>query len=172
MADAPTICTEETNTADSGRKPSDVQLLERYRSRRDGASFAALVERHRGTVWRVCRRVLRQEQDAEDAFQAVFEALLMELRRPSKASLEIKVNDRQLLSEDASGNPPGGFGSLSVSPWSRTFDLKGIDLGDEVVVEILSNTLVPRIETSGRNNDERPYGVQVRGVKLLREKDK
>jgi RNA polymerase sigma factor (sigma-70 family) len=54
---------------------SDRELLERY-TRRDGASaepaFASLVERHGPMVLRVCRSVLRDAHEAEDAFQATF----------------------------------------------------------------------------------------------------
>jgi RNA polymerase sigma factor (sigma-70 family) len=72
MPNAQTVYTEEENVSRSDREPSDLQLLESYVARRDETSFATLVERYGGTVWRVCRRVLHQEQDAEDAFQAVF----------------------------------------------------------------------------------------------------
>src|SRR5262249_19931625 len=51
---------------------SDRQLLDDYASRNDPSDFAALVRRHGLTVLGVCRRVLQHEQDAEDAFQAVF----------------------------------------------------------------------------------------------------
>jgi RNA polymerase sigma factor (sigma-70 family) len=61
--------------AAAARGLSDAQLLDRYRSAHDPAAFAALVARHAGRVWRVCRAALRHEQDAEDAFQATFLAL-------------------------------------------------------------------------------------------------
>jgi RNA polymerase sigma factor (sigma-70 family) len=50
----------------------DAQLLARFRTEPDRDVFAALIQRHGHMVWRVCRNVLRQEQDAEDAFQATF----------------------------------------------------------------------------------------------------
>jgi RNA polymerase sigma factor (sigma-70 family) len=51
---------------------SDAILLERFVSDREEAAFVALVRRHGPRVERICRRILRNEHDVEDVWQATF----------------------------------------------------------------------------------------------------
>src|SRR5262245_16526532 len=51
---------------------SDGELLARFTAGRDELAFTALVSRHGPMVLGVCRRVLGDPHDAQDAFQATF----------------------------------------------------------------------------------------------------
>ncbi|HEV3262566.1 MAG TPA: sigma-70 family RNA polymerase sigma factor [Gemmataceae bacterium] len=55
---------------------TDAQLLERFVAQRDEAAFEALVRTHGPMVLAVCRRILHDGHDAEDAFQATFLVLV------------------------------------------------------------------------------------------------
>ena len=55
---------------------SDAQLLDRFVGRHDVTAFEAIVARHGPMVLSVCRGILRDPNDAEDAFQAVFLVLV------------------------------------------------------------------------------------------------
>jgi RNA polymerase sigma factor (sigma-70 family) len=54
------------------RVASDQDLLHRFSERREAAAFHALLRRHGSMVLDVCRGVLGNEANAEDAFQATF----------------------------------------------------------------------------------------------------
>jgi RNA polymerase sigma factor (sigma-70 family) len=70
--------------ADDGG-PADGELLERFAGRGEEAAFCAILRRHGPMVLGVCRRVLRDPHDADDAFQATFLLLVRKagtLRQP------------------------------------------------------------------------------------------
>src|SRR5438094_712127 len=69
---------------------TDGELLEAFVARKDAAAFEALVRRHSGMVLAVCRRVLRNHHDAEDAFQASF--LVLARKAPSVTPRSMVAN--------------------------------------------------------------------------------
>src|SRR5262245_5721186 len=79
-----------TMLADSGPSLTDQKLLEDFIHCRDESALAVLVHRHAAMVWGVCRRVLRDYHDAEDAFQATF--LVLVRKASSIASRALLAN--------------------------------------------------------------------------------
>jgi RNA polymerase sigma factor (sigma-70 family) len=67
---------EQLFTAGTVAGLGEGQLLERFVARRDEAAFAALVARHGPMVLGVCRGLLFDPNDVEDAFQATFLVLV------------------------------------------------------------------------------------------------
>jgi RNA polymerase sigma factor (sigma-70 family) len=109
---------------------SDAQLLERFVARRDEAAFELLVWRHGTMVLNLCRRLLRHEQDAEDAFQTSFLILARKAdsigKQQACASWLYKVAYRVALeararSAERAAREDGGTEELSAS--ARTDDL-------------------------------------------------
>jgi WD40 repeat protein len=91
-------------------------------------------------------------------------ALLVQLvtyRGPGvvNAELEIRVNDHPLFHD-----------RIRLGRWEKTLDLKGIDLGDRVALDLVSDTFNPlgnRQATGQVSDDARTLGITVRGIKLL-----
>jgi RNA polymerase sigma factor (sigma-70 family) len=94
---------EHLQTAGGG--PTDGQLVDRFVATRDEAAFAALLRRHGPMVLGVCRRVLKDPHDADDAFQAAFLVLARKaasvLKRDSVGSWLYQVAYRAALAARA-----------------------------------------------------------------------
>jgi RNA polymerase sigma factor (sigma-70 family) len=66
---------------------SESQVLERFAERGDPVAFEAIIARHGSLVFTVCRQLLRDPNDVEDAFQATFLIFIKKaetLRQPER----------------------------------------------------------------------------------------
>src|SRR5215831_7731213 len=76
--------------AQDGATLTDAELLECFTAKQEEAAFEAILRRHGSMVFGVCRRVLRDTHDAEDAFQATF--LVLARKASSIRSRELLAN--------------------------------------------------------------------------------
>jgi hypothetical protein len=75
----------------------------------------------------------------------------------TRAPLKILVNNRELFDQE-----------VPLWKWEGSFDLSQFDLGEELVLEIISDTFIPQgVMDGGTNEDPRTLGVQLRSIKLL-----
>ncbi len=119
---------------------TDGQLLERFQNGRGAmaeAAFEALVDRHGAMVLGVCRRILVDLHDADDAFQATF---LILVQRAHKVCVDDSlgrwlhgVSYRVALGpnprprgENSSKNEPRPIRTLRSSNDLETLDLRGV----------------------------------------------
>ncbi len=73
-------------TENDSMTTQDSMLLQAWQARRDADAFRELVRRHGDMVYATCRRILRNEADAEDVAQECF-VQLARSARDVKASL-------------------------------------------------------------------------------------
>ena len=87
----------------------DSELLEQFVTRHDAAPFEALVRRHGPMVLGVCRRVLPNPHDAEDAFHLMRSVVCMLLLAGCSAAPAADLSSATL--------------TLSTNSWGRTRSL-------------------------------------------------
>jgi RNA polymerase sigma factor (sigma-70 family) len=142
---------------------SDADLLQRFVHNNEGRSFEELVTRHGPLVLSVCRRVLRHDQDTEDAFQATFLVLARKAgsihKRQSLASWLYKVALRIAFRARANrAQRAVREGLLMEEPASRGHAGEFADLGvvDEEVQRLPEKYRVPILlcYLQGRTNEE------------------
>lgn len=112
---------------DEIRSTSDRELLDRFFAQKDETAFRLLVQRHGPMVHATCLRVLKNEADAEDAFQATFLILARKAeavrgsaggwlhRVAHRAAVELKMNEARHKQREkrAAAIPTNGAGQAA-----------------------------------------------------------
>jgi RNA polymerase sigma factor (sigma-70 family) len=164
---------------------TDAQLLERWVNQRDEAAFEVLAWRHGPLVLGTCRRLLSRAEDAEDAFQATFLALVRKAasigRRESVAAWLHKVAYRVALAARAARLrvktvPPGEPASADPAEDVAVRELRGVL--DEEVARLPDKYRVPFVlcYLQGKTNAEAaaelgcPHGTVLTRLRWARQR--
>jgi hypothetical protein len=97
-----------------GADRSDGQLLTSFIEQKDEAAFETLVRRHGPMVFGVCRRIVRNDHDAEDAFQATF--LVLALKAASVKPRDDLGNESNQISTHGQPTKPKVSERESICP--------------------------------------------------------
>lgn len=122
---------------------NDLDLLEQVIAQRSEAAFAQLMHRHGAMVLGVCRRILRHQQDAEDACQSTFLVLAQRAetiqKRKSLSSwlygVAVRISQRLKQKRDSAGGngvllaPATGPGTNTSSALADTLQVLESKIG-------------------------------------------
>ncbi len=173
-------CREEKATA----LPTDLELLKRFRTG-DEEAFSELVQRHAGLVISVCRRVLHQANDAEDAFQATFLVLakkadslewndsiagwLHQTARRTALKLRSMSARRRRIEEQAARQHNEGARLPASSPANQAAIQELVEILDSELANLSSRfrevILLSQVEGLAREEVAERLGISVAAVK-------
>ena len=121
---------------------TDNELIKQFLDEGDQSAFETLVRRHSVTVWNVCKNILWQREDAEDAFQAVF--LLLSIKASKlqthrsvggwihgtavRTCLNLRRKICRMREVAMAGESFNEFPEVEKEPWQRISQVSEIEL--------------------------------------------